>query len=108
VFVGVIDGVNEGVGVSVLVGVTEGVGVGVGVFEGVGGGNPPLTAAATPRRETPLKDENSLAADCLDLAKSLKLGGVAILIFISQGCNLLYFLRYNKCFITWECKASSC
>lgn len=74
--------------------------------EGVGGGNPPFTAAATPRRDTPLKDENSLAADCLDLAKSLKLGGVAILIFISQRCNLLYFSRYNKCLITGESKAS--
>ena len=72
VSVGVLVGVSEGVCV------TDGVCVGVGVYDGVGGGNPPLTAAAAPRNETPLNEEKSIAADCLALDKSLKLGGVSI------------------------------
>jgi len=75
---GVIEGVGVFVGVSDGVCVTEGVCVGVDVCEGVGGGNPPFTAAAAPRSETPLNEENSIAADCFALDKSLKLGGVAI------------------------------
>ena len=59
----------------------------------MGGGNPPLTAAAAPRRETPLKDEKSEAADCLALDRSLKLGGVAILLFISH--DVIYYIFYG-------------
>ena len=96
VFVGVCDGVCVTEGVCVGVSVMVGVMVGVGVCDGVGGGNPPLTAAAAPRRETPLKEEKSVAADCLALDRSLKLGGVAILLFISHVHNFIHFYGIIK------------
>jgi len=82
-----------GVGLSVRFGVLEGAGVTLIVTEGVGEGDvkgavcvgrgiPALTLEEAPLKEKFLNEENSLAFEVEFLLKSLKLGGLAIKLFI--------------------------
>jgi len=103
VMVGVTEGVTVTVGVTVgvSVGVTEGVTVTVGVTvgvivtEGVGGIKPAPISAPLPLAILFVNDAKSSAFDLMLRSRSLKLGGVAILIFIFIYCKYSRFLSIN-------------